>query len=58
MEGMEGKDVHATPERMQRVERLAFAVLHCARGDVLDGRLVGADEHDVGHEHCGREYRE
>jgi hypothetical protein len=53
-----GKDVHAAPERMHRVERLALAVLHRARGDVFDGRLVGTDEYDVRHEHCGREYRE
>ena len=47
----ERKDAHTAPERMHGVERLALAVLHRARCDVLDCRLVGTDEHYVGHEH-------
>lgn len=47
----ERKDAHTAPERMHSVERLALAVLHRARCDVLDCRLVGTDEHYVRHEH-------
>ena len=39
------RDAHATPERMHSVERLALAVLHRARCNVLNCRLVGADEY-------------
>ncbi len=43
---------------MHLVQSLALTVLHRARSDVLDRRLVSADEHDVRHEHRRREHRE
>ena len=49
-------NARAAPERVHHVERLVLAVLHRARGDVLDRRLVSADEHDVRHEHRRREH--
>ena len=52
----ESKDAHAAPERVHHVERLALAVLHRARSNVLDSRLVSADKHDVRHEHRRREH--
>ena len=40
-----------SPRTSAHVERLVLVVLHRTRGDVLDRRLVSADEHDVRHEH-------
>ncbi len=52
------KDERAAPERMHLTESLVLAVLHRTRRNVLDGRLIRTDEHNVRYEHRRCEYRE
>jgi len=54
----EGERRTRSPERMHLTESLVLAVLHRTRRNVLDGRLIRTDEHNVRYEHRRCEYRE